>query len=153
MLEIPDNYANGSFFNVPIDELQAVVDYALEHGYSVDWDGDVSERTFSQSEGLAVWPADSDSDAMAQPVAELVVDQANRQAAFENYQTTDDHLMHLVGRAKDQAGNTYYIIKNSWGEVGPYDGLLYMSEAFFRMKTVFVTVHKEAVPKATMDRM
>ena len=143
-LEIPDNFSNGSFDNVPLDRLVEIIDQALEQGYSVAWDGDVSERGFSK--GLAIVPADpSRSDALEQPGKEKDVDQATRQRAFFDYSTTDDHLMHLVGTARDQRGTKYYIIKNSWGGSGPYDGYLYMSEAYVRLKTVAILVHKDVV--------
>ncbi len=147
MLNIPDNYSNQSFSNLPLSELMKVVNNALEKGYSIEWDGDVSEKSFGKKEGIAVLPKDVKADYFKSPVEEIKVTQELRQASFENYSTTDDHLMHLVGMAKDQKGNTYYIIKNSWGDYNEYGGYLYMSEAYFMMKTVSVTVHKEAVPK------
>jgi bleomycin hydrolase len=147
ILEIPDNYSNGSYFNVPLDELQAITDYALSNGYTVAWDGDVSEKGFSAGDGLAILPEnENDDDKFKSPVDEVEVTQENRQQAFENFSTTDDHLMHLTGLAKDQNGQTYYITKNSWGEISDYEGFLYMSAPYFRMKTVGLMVHKDAIP-------
>ncbi|MEQ8704713.1 MAG: C1 family peptidase [Phaeodactylibacter sp.] len=147
ILEIPDNYSNGTYFNVPLDELQAITDYALNNGFTVAWDGDVSEKGFSAGEGVAILPErPNDEDKFESPVDEVKVTQENRQAAFENFSTTDDHLMHLTGLAKDQNGQRYYITKNSWGEVSAYEGFLYMSAPYFRMKTVGVMVHKGAIP-------
>ncbi len=147
VLEIPDNFSNGSFHNVPIDRLVAIIDHAVANGYSVAWDGDVSERGFSRSKGLAILPKDANrSDALTVPGEEIEVDQAMRQKTFEEYSTTDDHLMHLVGIATDQNGTKYYVIKNSWGKTGPYDGYIYMSEAYLRLKTVAILVHKDGVP-------
>lgn len=149
ILEIPDNYSNGSFYNIPLDQMMETVDNALANGYSVEWDGDVSEKGFSQREGIAVLPEnDRDEELFKSVVKEVDATQELRQTLFENYKTTDDHLMHVVGKAKDQNGTNYYIIKNSWGEMGPYSGYLYMSESFFRMKTVSVTIHEDALPKA-----
>jgi bleomycin hydrolase len=148
ILEIPDNYMNGSYFNVEIDELVRIIDYALENGYSVLWDGDVGEKGFSQKEGIAILPVNPNADSIfIKAVDEIVVTQENRQAAFMSYRTTEDHLMHLVGRAKDQDGDAYYIIKNSWGERGTYKGFLYMSANYLRMKTVSISLHKDGVPK------
>ena len=148
VLEIPDNYSNGSFYNIPIDELQAITTYALENGYTVAWDGDVSEKGFSAKEGIAVLPVDEKrEDLFMVPGPEMSVSQAMRQDNFENYSTTDDHLMHAVGMAKDKKGNKYYMIKNSWGEISPYKGYLYMSEAYYRLKSVSILVHKDAIPK------
>ena len=148
ILEIPDNYMNGSYFNVEIDELVRIIDYALENGYSVLWDGDVGEKGFSQKEGIAILPVNPNTDSIfIKAVDEIVVTQENRQAAFMSYRTTEDHLMHLVGRAKNQDGDAYYIIKNSWGERGTYKGFLYMSANYLRMKTVSISLHKDGVPK------
>ena len=148
VLEIPDNFSNESYFNLPLDELQAIVDYAIAQGYTIAWDGDVSEKNFSPKEGIALLPADpSREDRYDQPGKEIAVDQNNRQAEFESYATTDDHLMHIVGIVKDQAGTKYYKIKNSWGKIGDLEGFLYMSEAYFRMKTVGIMVHKSAIPR------
>jgi bleomycin hydrolase len=146
VLEIPDNFSNGSFQNVPIDDLIATIDNAIAQGYTVAWDGDVSEKGFSSSKGLAVLPQDSKrKDLFTNIGAEKVVTQSDRQKTFMSYSTTDDHLMHLVGISRDAAGNKYYVIKNSWGEVGPYKGYLHMSEAYARLKTVAIIVHKDVV--------
>ncbi len=144
-LEIPDNYSNGAFNNVPIDELVSTIDHALAAGFTVVWDGDVSERGFVAAKGVAVVPDPSNSDFAKAPGKEQEVTQAMRQQTFENFSTTDDHLMHIVGTANDQIGNKYYIIKNSWGEVGQHKGYLYMSEAYVRLKTVSVLLHKDAI--------
>jgi len=154
VLEIPDNYSNGSFYNVPINELLAVVDNAVEKGYSVAWDGDVSEKGFSAKEGMAVLPEDEKrKDLYSKPGKEKEVTQEMRQETFESYSTTDDHLMHLAGIAHDQTGTKYYLIKNSWGEISDYKGYLYMSDAYARLKTVAVMVHKDAIPKDIAKKM
>lgn len=145
VLEIPDNYSNGQFLNVPIDELVATIDKALAMGYTVTWDGDVSERTFSASNGLAILPEAGREQAMQSPGPEMAVTQEMRQDTFLSYETTDDHLMHLVGMAFDQNGTKYYMIKNSWGEVGPMGGQLMMSEAYVRLKTVSILLHKDVL--------
>lgn len=154
ILEIPDNFSNGSFINVPLNELEIIVDNALKNGYSVAWDGDVSEKGFSSGKGLAVLPVDSkNEDVFKKPVPEVTVSAENRQANFESYATTDDHLMHIVGIAKDGEGNKYYKIKNSWGEVSDLKGFLYMSAPYFRMKTMSVTLHKDGIPKNIVKQL
>ena len=145
VLEIPDNFSSGLFHNMPIDDLVSTIDTAIKDGYSVAWDGDVSERGFSKSSGLAVLPVEDRKDYLKYPGEEIEVDQKMRQETFEEHSTTDDHLMHLTGIAHDQDGNKYYLIKNSWGEVGEHDGYLYMSEAYVRLKTVAILVHKDVV--------
>ena len=149
VLEIPDNYSNGSFHNVPIDDLVATIDNAIENGYTVAWDGDVSDSGFSSGRGIAILPKNaSRRDKFEHIGDEVDVDQEMRQKTFMSFSTTDDHLMHLVGISHDAAGNKYYMIKNSWGEVGPYKGYLHMSEAYVRLKTVAIIVHKDVVKKA-----
>lgn len=154
ILEIPDNFSNHSYYNVPLEDLEEIMDAAMKKGCSVAWDGDVGEKGFSQNEGLAVLPVDaSRTDLFEKPGPELAVTQVNRQLAFESYSTTDDHLMHAIGTSEDQDGNQYYVIKNSWGAKGPWEGLLHMSKAYFRMKTVAITLHKDAIPKDIARKM
>lgn len=149
-LEIPDNWSqNARYYNLPIDEMEQVVVHALSKGHSVLWDGDVSEKGFDQKKlGYAYLPAAADQkDTPGVPEKELEVTQELRQKAFDDFRTTDDHLMHLVGLTKDQAGNRFFLTKNSWGEKnGPHNGYIHMSRAFLRMKTVNVLVHKDAIP-------
>ena len=151
VLEIPDNYSNGSFFNVPVDELVATIDNAIENGYTVAWDGDVSERGFSRTKGMAILPKDG-SPNFNEPEEETAVTQEMRQKTFEEHSTTDDHLMHLTGIAKDKNGNKYYIVKNSWGKVGDHAGFVYLSEPYVRLKTVAILVHKDALPQTVVAK-
>lgn len=154
ILEVPDNYSNGSFYNVPLKEMMSIVDYAILAGYSISWDGDVSEKGFSAKNGMALLPEDARrEDLFKNPGKELAVTQENRQANFENYSTTDDHLMHVVGMALDQKGTKYYVIKNSWGEISDYKGYLYMSESYFKMKTISVMIHKDGLPSDSSKRL
>lgn len=146
-IEIPDNWAGNRSVNVPLDDLMAAVDHALENGYSVAWDGDVSESTFCHGEGVAVLPAEGEGAASCEaPGAEMDVTQVRRQTFFDSQQSTDDHLMHLVGVATDQNGARYYRTKNSWGTGNPYAGYDYMSVPYVRAKTISVLVHRDALP-------
>lgn len=166
ILEVPDNWLMGKMYNVSLDELVEATDYALKHGYTVVWGADVSEDGFSFYDGVAVVP-ETEPDNMKdtelsrwenldryereeygldQPVTEKVITQEMRQLAFDNYETTDDHGMHIVGIAKDQNGTLYYKVKNSWATDNPYDGYLYASMAFFRYKTMDIMLHKDALP-------
>ena len=154
ILEIPDNFSNGSFINVPLNELEIILDNAIENGYSVAWDGDVSEKGFSAKQGLALLPASKDdAGVFDRVVEEESVTADTRQSNFESYSTTDDHLMHIVGIAKDQKGNKFYKIKNSWGEVGELKGFLYMSAPYFRMKTISITLHKDGIPENIVKQL
>lgn len=152
ILNIPDNFSNGSFHNVPLDDFIEILDNALENGFTVEFDCDVSEKTFSSKYGVAFVPASTNDNkkGLTEVVKEMEISQAYRQQEFENYNTTDDHLMHITGTLKDQNGTKYYKVKNSWGsdsERVANGGYVYFSEAYMRLKTISITVHKEAVPK------
>ena len=154
ILEIPDNYSNGSYYNVPMQDLMTVIDNAAKKGYSIAWDGDVSEKGFSAKNGIAVLPQDQErKDLFSAPGPEKKVTQESRQSMFESYATTDDHLMQVVGTAKDKKGNEYFKIKNSWGEISDYKGFLYMSRPYVEAKTVSIMVHKDAVPAQILSKL
>jgi bleomycin hydrolase len=139
VLEVPDNWSKKSYYNLPLDEFQNVADYALGKGYTIAWDADVSEKTFDARKGFAFVESFQKEPKVTQPM---------RQDAFDNYQTTDDHLMHITGTAKDEKGNAYYLVKNSWGTEGLANGgFQYISVPYFRYKTVCMIVHKDALPK------
>lgn len=147
ILDIPDNFAYGSFYNMPLDEFVKVVDDALAKGYTVALDADVSEKTFSGQTGVAVIPEnDADSKAILTEIKpEKNVTQEFRQSEFENFNTTDDHLMHIVGKLKDQKGNIYYKVKNSWGSNTANGGFVYMSLPYLKLKAISVMVSKDAI--------
>lgn len=158
ILNIPDNWSYGSFYNVPLDEMMQTLDYALENGFTVELDCDVSERTFSSKNGVAVIPANTanNKNALTAIYPERVINQEYRQDEFENFTTTDDHLMHITGRLKDQNGNTYYKVKNSWGSDASRNangGYVYFSEAYMRLKTISITLHKNGVPRTTAKKL
>ncbi|MEZ4909271.1 MAG: C1 family peptidase [Saprospiraceae bacterium] len=150
ILSIPDNFSNGSMYNVPLEVLTQVVDNALANGFTIALDCDVSEPTFSAKHGIAVIPANtSDSEAILSEIKpEIKVDQSYRQNEFEALTTTDDHLMHIVGTVKDQKGNVYYKVKNSWGNnperVGN-NGFIYMSKPYFQLKTISILLHRDGL--------
>lgn len=169
VLEIPDNWTNTEYYNVPLDELKAIIDNAVDNGFPIAWAADVSEKGFKWYDGVALMPkgkteADltgseldrwvtlSDADRAAEqynftgPVEEIVVTQESRQEMFDNQQTTDDHGMEIIGTAKDQKGNRYYKVKNSWDTNQKYGGYLYVSEPYVLAKTMDIYVHKDAIP-------
>lgn len=154
ILEVPDNYSNGSYYNVPMEDLQKIANYALDNDFTIAWDGDVSEKGFSAANGIAILPTDlTKKNLFEKPDKEVVVTQELRQQTFMNYETTDDHLMHITGMAKDQNGTTYYIVKNSWGEISDYKGYIYMSAPYFNLKTTGFLIHKDAVPKDIWNKI
>jgi len=153
ILNIPDNWSNGSFTNVPLNDFINVIDSALENGYTVALDCDVSERSFSSKDGVAVIPKNSNDTkkALQGVYPEKNITQEYRQINFENYKTTDDHLMHITGRLTDQNGTKYYKVKNSWGsdpERNANGGYVYFSESYMRLKAISVMVHKDALPSS-----
>ncbi|MFP3859393.1 MAG: aminopeptidase C [Bacteroidales bacterium] len=176
ILEVPDNWAYGEVYNVPVDELIEVIDHAIESGYTVAWASDVSEKGFSWKNGVAIVPSEDIEDmtgteqskwedlteeekekmmySFEEPVPEKKITQEMRQEAFNNWQTTDDHGMHITGIAKDQNGTKYYKVKNSWSDEDHiYDGYLYASEAFVRYKTMDIMIHKDALPEEIADKL
>jgi bleomycin hydrolase len=177
VLEVHDNWEMTRFYNVPVDELMMIMDNALSKGFSVDWDGDVSEKGFSHSKGVAVNPDVTNIDNFSitdrarfekmpvqermaevykfeKPYPEINVTQDIRQKGYETFVTTDDHLMHLTGIVKDQNGMKYFVTKNSWGtERNPFGGYLNMSESFVRAKTIYIMVHKDAVPAEIRQKL
>ena len=174
-LEIPDNWQWAKSYNLPIDELMEVLDNAIMNGYSVAWGADVSEKGFSWTNGVAIVPETEKPNldgleqakweemssrekakllySFDQIVPEKAITQEMRQEAFDNYQTTDDHGMLLTGKAKDQEGNTYYKVKNSWDTNNIYDGYFFASNAFVKYKTMNIVVHKDAIPKHIKKKM
>lgn len=170
ILEVCDNWTNDLYFNLPLEEMKAVVDNAIDNGYSVEWAADVSEGGFKWREGYAVIPkakteADMDGTELSrwvklsdkereasrydlkEPVEEIEVTPEVRQEMFDRLETTDDHGMVIVGKAVDQKGNKYYKVKNSWDTNQVYDGYFYVSEPYFLAKTLSILVNKEALPK------
>ncbi|MBR5611532.1 MAG: aminopeptidase [Bacteroidaceae bacterium] len=171
VLEIQDNWRWAQSYNLPIDEFMEVFDYAIMNGYTIAWGSDVSESGFTRN-GVAVLPdADkaqelSGSDMAhwlklkpeekqlnTKPQPQKWVTQEERQVAYDNFETTDDHGMQIYGIAKDQLGNEYYMVKNSWGTNSKYKGHWYASKAFVRYKTMNIVVHKNSIPKAIAKKL
>ncbi|HNQ59983.1 MAG TPA: C1 family peptidase [Bacteroidales bacterium] len=175
ILEVPDNWAWGEIYNVPLDELMEIIDYALDKGYTVGWASDVSEKGFAYNKGVAVIPEtdvtelsgaekarwekltekerNSQMYNLDRVVPEKKVTQEMRQKEFDNLQTTDDHGMHIVGYGNDQFGHKYYYVKNSWGGDNKFNGFFYASVPFVRLKTIDILVHKEAIPTAIKKKL
>jgi bleomycin hydrolase len=195
ILEVPDNFSNGSYINIPIDELIQVTKDALNKGYTVSWDADVSNKGFMQGKGIAglydtsilsminkaPWKkmqrktaqtasgtasdvqmakqqANGNNDAAVNRVSlteqnEVAWDASVRQALFENLTTQDDHLMHITGIEKSAEGKDFFIVKNSWGQVGPDKGYINVSESYFGVNTISLVVPKAAISKAMLEKM
>ncbi len=164
-IEVQDNWAMEQSYNLPLDELQKVAEEGIKKGYSFAWASDVSEKGFSFKNGVAIVPVhdslitqkgkDNKSfndagairtgNAFDNPMSEKNINDSNRQVAFDNLETTDDHGMHATAIVKDQNGNTYFKIKNSWGTDNYCGGYLYCSMPYFRYKTINIYIHKDAL--------
>ncbi len=161
MLMVPDNWSMDKVYNVRLADMTHIIDNALEHGYTVAWATDVSEKYFSWKNGVAYVPEkdydDMDEDEKKNmfdgPKPERVITPEMRQMAFDNYSTTDDHGMHIVGTAKDQGGREYYIVKNSWGTTNDYKGYLYVTKAYVQYKTTAFLLNKKAIPQELRTKM
>ncbi|MBB6237383.1 bleomycin hydrolase [Pedobacter sp. AK013] len=160
-LLVPDNWSFDQVYNVKVNELTDIIDNALKGGYTVAWATDVSEKNFSWKNGVAFVPQTPFADMTAKqkadmfngPQPEMEITQENRQLAFDNYQTTDDHGMHIVGLAKDQTGKEYYIVKNSWGASNDYKGYLYVTKNYVKYKTTAILLNKAGIPSAIAKKL
>jgi len=173
MLEIQDNWAWGTSYNVAMEDLFNETVHALNNGYTVAWGADVSEKGFSFKNGLGIVPedpstinvkgrdnanfsdggADRTSDAFKTPVKELTITTELRQEGYDNKTTTDDHGMHIVGLYKDQNGTNYFLVKNSWGTGNYPEGFLYVSENYFNYKTINIYLHKDGLSKSIKQKL
>jgi bleomycin hydrolase len=161
ILMVPDNWSLDNIYNVKMKDMTDIIDYALSKGYSVAWATDVSEKSFSWKNGVAYIP-EKDYDDMTDdekkemfngPKPERTITPAMRQLAFDNYSTTDDHGMHIVGTATDQNGKEYYVVKNSWGTTNDYKGYLYVTKAYVQYKTTAFLLNKKGIPAELRSRM
>jgi len=173
-LEVADNWRWDKAYNVPIDEFMNVLDAALNNGYTVAWGADVSEPGFTRN-GLAIlvdtsvkngsgsdqerWVGKDNAGAAdkaageVQPPKEKAATQETRQQGFDEKTITDDHGMQIFGIARDQFGNKYYMVKNSWGETGKYKGIWYASEAYVKNQSMDFMIHKDALPKDLKQKL
>ncbi|MBO4802885.1 MAG: aminopeptidase [Bacteroidaceae bacterium] len=167
-VEVQDNWRWDHSYNVPMDEMMRIIDNALDNGYTVAWGGDVSDEGFTRqglailyntksAEGLtgsdqAKWlklkAADRKNfiDSLGVNAPEMIPSQEQRQKDFDGWELTDDHGMHIYGLAKDQNGKEYYMVKNSWGLTGDYQGIWYMTKSYIAARTMDFLINKNAIP-------
>lgn len=175
-LEIEDNWRWAQSYNVPIEELMQIMDNAINNGYSIAWGSDVSEQGFTR-DGLGVladiktmetkgsdqdrWVGLSRSEKANEIMKmirradcpEIEPTQEYRQKGYDNYELTDDHGMVIFGKAKNQVGKEFYMVKNSWGETGNYKGIWYVSRNFVAGKTMNIVLNKKALPKEIAKKL
>ncbi|HLP55169.1 MAG TPA: C1 family peptidase [Fluviicola sp.] len=172
-IAIPDNWAWGDSYNVPLEDMVSIAETALKNGYTIAWGADVSEKGFNFRQAIAIAPedpstietkgrdnktfndagAERSSNAFLEPVKELTVTQEMRQKGYDEKVTTDDHGMHIVGMYKDQNGTRFFLVKNSWGTDNLPQGYLYVSEHYFRLKTINIYLHKDALTKDVRSKL
>jgi bleomycin hydrolase len=162
VLEIPDNWNWQKTYNLPLNEFSETLKYALQNGYSIAWGADVSEKTFLRADGLALIPEKPLSEMTEEerkslgtkPCKQLNITQEIRQKAFDNYETQDDHGMHIIALMKDQNNTPFYLVKNSWGkESNQCDGYFFASESYVLFKTTSIMVHKKSIPPALAKKL
>jgi bleomycin hydrolase len=175
-LEVPDNWSWGEAVNIPLEEFKQTCYYALKNGFSVAWAADDTEEGFSWKNGLAMVPDESNPGAIISsqknwtgmtaaqkhnsiysfsfPIKEQSINSLLRQKAFDDYSTTDDHCMHIVGLAHDENNYPYFIVKNSWGSTNTkYNGYLYVSESYFLLKSIAILLNRKAVPPEIIKKL
>ena len=173
VLEVQDNWALQSSYNLPIDEFMEVLEKIVLNGYTFAWGADVSEKGFGYRDALAILPEDEstirkkgndnkrynnagavrEGNAFTDPVKERNVTQKERQIAFDNQETMDDHGMHVTGIVEDQNGTKYFIVKNSWGKSKELDGYFFASFSYVKYKTLNILVHKDALDKNLQKKL
>lgn len=173
ILEIPDNWAWGESYNLSLDDLLNVTVEALKNGYTVAWGADVSENGFSFKNGIAIVPKDEStivvkgqdskgfnnsgaaksSNVFLNPTEELQITAETRQIAYDNKTTQDDHGMHIVGLYQDQNGKNFFLVKNSWGTNNLPKGYLYVSESYFKYKTINIYLHKDGILNSVKNKI
>ena len=161
VLPVPDNWSHDRVWNVPMEELTTIIDYAIKNGYTVGWATDVSEPYFSYKNGIAYVPninlnnidAETKANLFNGPKPDKVITEYMRQDALNNLTTTDDHGMQITGLAKDQTGKEYYIVKNSWGSTNDYKGYLYATKPYVQFKSTAILVHKDGIPKDILKKL
>ena len=155
MVEVPDNWDYALMYNVPLDEMMQILDNAINTGYTVAWDGDLSEPGYAFKHHVAVNTKEDirNQKTLKAKAKEEVVTQESRQKGFETFATVDDHLEHITGVVKDQDGVKYYKTKNSWGTGENGTGYHYISEEYVKGKTISLVLHKNAIPKAIRTKL
>lgn len=156
VLLVPDNWSYDKYYNVKLDEIIEIMNNSLKQGYTFVWDGDMSDKGFSHKNDIAVIVDKNDKERkyLKTPTKEKHIDADFRQSEYNNFDVTDDHLMHIVGLVKDQNGVAYYKTKNSWGaKSNKFGGFLNMSEEYVRLHTIAIMVHKDVIPKELKKKL
>lgn len=143
VLDIPANWNKKEYLNIPLTDFESVIDYALDNGFTLAWDGDATEPNFDFETGMAK---------LSNQQEKSIINQEVRQRAFEDGSTTDDHNMHIIGKAKDAANQIYYIMKNSEGS-NAMNGYIYMSKNALLLKTISLLIHRDGIPTTILSKL
>ena len=158
IIEVPDNFSNGAYYNLPLEEMIQLTKDAIKGGYTVLWDADVSNAGFMQQRGIAIqldtaFKLKNKNEVLSGNAPELKWDADIRQKLYENLTTQDDHLMHITGIERSSAGKPYFLVKNSWGDIGPSHGYINVSEAYFAINTISLIIPKASISKAILEKL
>jgi bleomycin hydrolase len=156
VVQVPDNFSNGNYYNLPLNEMIDLVKSSVNSGYSLMWDADITNNGFRAKKGLGLYLDPSvkiSNDSVKADMEEAKWDEATRQKLYEQTVTQDDHLMHITGIEKSKGGKTFFIVKNSWGAMGPFNGYVNVSESYFAINTITLVVPKAALSKALLDKL
>lgn len=155
MVEVPDNWDYEKMYNVPLEDMMQIINNAINSGYTVAWDGDLSEPGYAFQHYVAVNTVEDirNQKQLSAKAVEIPVTQESRQVYFETFQTVDDHLEHITGIAKDQDGVKYYKTKNSFGTERNGTGYHYLSEEYVKGKTISIVVNKNSIPKSIRKKL
>ncbi|MEO7522928.1 MAG: C1 family peptidase [Ferruginibacter sp.] len=156
IVQVPDNFSNGAYYNLPLNEFIETAKTSLSSGYSLMWDADVSNNGFRQGKGLALYFEPSvkiKSDSITADMPEAKWNPEIRQQLYEELVTQDDHLMHITGIEKSGSGKTFFIVKNSWGNTGPFSGYINVSESYFAINTISLVVPKASLSKTLLEKL
>jgi bleomycin hydrolase len=156
ILQVPDNFSDGSFYNLPLNEMLQTVRDAVNNGFSVAWDADISNNGFRQNAGLALNLDNNVTytrEMIDADMKEINYDAKIRQELYENLTTQDDHLMHVIGIEKSKNGKTFFVVKNSWGKIGPFEGYINVSEAYMAINTISIVLPKAALSKELLTKL
>jgi bleomycin hydrolase len=153
IIEVPDNFSNGAYYNLPLNEMIDMVKRSLYMGYTVMWDADVSNNGFKSSKGLALYLNEEkmNEQDMVPDAKEGAYTEKLRQQLYDNLTTQDDHLMHIVGIEKTKEGKTFFIVKNSWGADGATKGYMHVSESYFAINTISLVVPKAVINQTILN--
>ena len=132
------------FYNIRLDDFISLIDHALENGFTLTGDFDVTAEIYTSKKEYADFQLDDSNES---------IDQNTRDNLYENCLTNDVHNVHIIGISRDEKGNKYYKIKDSVRKDLFPSSPTYFSENFFRAKVLAVMLHKDGIPIEIRKRL